>query len=729
MRSSHKPWTEENQREHIANLKAAAVAERNVIDEEITKLQGLVREFDPLNLLARLAAFHLFGNPEFDDEKSGGPNKRSESQVEYFQSLALAQTYPDNAKWPEPSVIQQCFDLTESVLTRATVYHGLNSAGASKADVETWLRVRMMIQALHLRGDGYITHALETFVGIAAAHEPFLTQSCGFSSGQFLHAVEHAEASINAALNREIENSKHLFQSLIEEFSSSIKNAGKAFGSLEEIGASMEADAFRSKNSDRIDKWKAEFDRLGSESVFRVVPDTDTTARIYDRLSLEFGQNIEFLEKLPPWKGWPLNPSAIYARPLIKHRGDYYLFHVPLVKRSALRLIEGIIEDVDESYWRESFLRKRDEYLENASVELFRRLLPGSEYFQNLHYDCIEEGQAKRAEVDGLFIFDDTLLIVEAKASKFSNEARRGAIKSLKSDLDAIIDTAYRQGSRVLELVRSTKDVPFFDETGKEVLRVRLSNFERAFLVSVSLEKLSSLSTSLFALRTLGLIQGREWPWSVALNDLRVIAEITDHPTTFLHYLTRRVACNAFEQLTASDELDMFAHYMQLGLFFENDEQFKSTDLYMIASHTEDIDHYYEFQQGLRKEVPKPKISMMPRFEQLISTLETVRPRNFVSACLALLDFDDATRSKVAEQIDAIEEAEEKGRTRIVALPFGSRGDALILGNGNVNTPDENRFLPRCYTTLKEHGLAFATAIIWSPPLARNKLKVFLLRN
>src|SRR6266496_4842753 len=447
----------------------------------------------------------------------------------------------------------------------------------------------------------------------------------------------------------------------------------------------MEADAFRSKNRDRIDKWKAEFDRLGSESVFRVVPDTDTTARIYDRLSLEFGQNIEFLEKLPPWKGWPLNPSAIYARPLIKHRGDYYLFHVPLVKRSALRLIEGIIEDVDESYWRESFLRKRDEYLENASVELFRRLLPGSEYFQNLHYDCIEEGQAKRAEVDGLFIFDDTLLIVGAKASKFSDEARRGAIKSLKSDLDAIIDTAYRQGSRELELVRSTKDVPFFDETGKEVLRVRLSNFERAFLVSVSLEKLSSLSTSLFALRTLGLIQGREWPWSVALNDLRVIAEITDHPTTFLHYLTRRVACNAFEQLTASDELDMFAHYMQLGLFFENDEQFKSTDLYMIASHTEDIDHYYEFQQGLRKEVPKPKISMMPRFEQLISTLETVRPRNFVSACLALLDFDDATRSKVAEQIDAIEEAEEKGRTRIVALPFGSRGDALILGNGNVN--------------------------------------------
>jgi len=218
MRSSHKPWTEEDQREHIANLKAAAVAERNVIDEEITKLQGLVREFDPLNLLARLAALHLFGNPEFDDEKSGGPNKRSESQVEYFQSLALAQTYPDNAKWPEPSVIQQCFDLTESVLTRATVYHGLNSAGASKADVETWLRVRMMIQALHLRGDGYITHALETFVGIAAAHEPFLTQSCGFSSGQFLHAVEHAEASINAALNREIKNSKHLFQSLIEEF-------------------------------------------------------------------------------------------------------------------------------------------------------------------------------------------------------------------------------------------------------------------------------------------------------------------------------------------------------------------------------------------------------------------------------------------------------------------------------------------------------------------------------
>jgi hypothetical protein len=344
-----------------------------------------------------------------------------------------------------------------------------------------------------------------------------------------------------------------------------------------------------------------------------------------------------------------------------------------------------------------------------------------------LYYDCVDAGQVKRAEVDGLFLFDDTLLIVEAKASKFSDEARRGAIKSLKSDLDAIIDKAYQQGNRVLELVRSEKDVPFFDVAGKEVVRLRLSRFARAFLVSVSLEKLSSLSTSLFALRSLGLIQGREWPWSVALNDLRVIAEITDHPTTFLHYLTRRVACSGFEQLTASDELDMFAHYMQRGLFFENDEQFKNADLYMIASHTDDIDRYYEFQQGLRKEAPKPRIRMLPRFEQLISTLEAARPSNFVTACLALLDFDDSTRSKIAEQIDAIEEAERMERTRIIALPFNGRGDVLILGNGNVNTPDENRFLPRCYKTLEQHGLASATVIIWFPPLTRKRIKVFLL--
>ena len=79
------------------------------------------------------------------------------------------------------------------------------------------------------------------------------------------------------------------------------------------------------------------------------------------------------------------------------------------------------------------------------------------------------------------------------KASKFTDEARRGAIKRLKSDVEALIDKAYHQAHRVLDLARSAHEVSFSDEAGHEMLRLRISDFARVFLVSVSLEKLSSL--------------------------------------------------------------------------------------------------------------------------------------------------------------------------------------------------------------------------------------------
>jgi len=215
----------------------------------------------------------------------------------------------------------------------------------------------------------------------------------------------------------------------------------------------------------------------------------------------------------------------------------------------------------------------------------------------------------------------------------------------------------------------------------------------------------------------------------VALNDLRIIAEITEHSTTFLHYLVRRIRCNSWKQLEAADELDFFAHYMQSGLYFDNDERFHNTDLVTLASHTDDLDHYYAFREGLRSEVSKPRIAMHPNFERLITKLETAQPKHFASACLALLDFDDPTRTKIAAEIDQIDAAEEMGRSRIITLPFEGRDDALILGGARINTPDENHILLHCRTILETHRLRSAIAVLWQAPLTTGNIKVFRVQQ
>ena len=97
-----------------------------------------------------------------------------------------------------------------------------------------WLRTRMMIQALHLRGDAYTVYTRETFLAIAQANDGFLKAQFGFTSADFLHAVEHAENSIESALNAQFQGTMGMFDSLIRESADSIH--GKKFTSLEMIG-------------------------------------------------------------------------------------------------------------------------------------------------------------------------------------------------------------------------------------------------------------------------------------------------------------------------------------------------------------------------------------------------------------------------------------------------------------------------------------------------------------
>jgi len=108
-----KRWSEEDQRKHIAELKAANLQQKQEVNKRIEKLLSLLEEFDPLDLLAKLACYQLFGDPSLTEK---GAPERSESQVEYLQSLILARPYPVKSRWPESGVVQACIDLVNEIM-------------------------------------------------------------------------------------------------------------------------------------------------------------------------------------------------------------------------------------------------------------------------------------------------------------------------------------------------------------------------------------------------------------------------------------------------------------------------------------------------------------------------------------------------------------------------------------------------------------------------------------
>ena len=365
--------------------------------------------------------------------------------------------------------------------------------------------------------------------------------------------------------------------------------------------------------------------------------------------------------------------------------------------------------------------------METKSIEQFEKLLPGCRIFTNYFYDYEEDGVKKRSEGDGLIIFDDTLIILEDKAGKISDQARRGALKSLRADLEELVDKAYQQAARTLNFIRESDEVKFLKKNGAELCRLRYRDFRNVFLVAVSFDALASLSTGLPLLRRLGMVKGKEWPWSVSLYDLRIIAEVCDHPTTFLHYLTRRIHCNAHEKLVSSDEIDLFGHYLKQGLYFDESEDFINAGTVLVHDWSSEIDDYFQHIMGLGPEVKKPSVPMHPLFERLITTLESTRPRHFASACLALQDFDDPSRKKAAAAFGQIDSAYLEKRVLFACLTPGQDRLAVILGAGRVNSPQENQILERCRSLLEQHKIGEAVAIIWEPPLSNKRIRTFMI--
>ena len=70
--------------------------------------------------------------------------------------------------------------------------------------------------------------------------------------------------------------------------------------------------------------------------------------------------------------------------------------------------------------------------LEKDGIEIISNILrlDKSKIYRNLHYNG--------SELDGLIPYDDALFIIEAKAGKLSDSARRGSIQSFMSDMEVI---------------------------------------------------------------------------------------------------------------------------------------------------------------------------------------------------------------------------------------------------------------------------------------------------
>lgn len=713
------------------SLETAADAQRHLpalkgrIDDAIEELLELFRRCDPLELIARYARHHLVVGVDTEPDDS-----RSESRVEYLISLATSQALPVDAAYPTPDDIQRCFDLVDSVFVSVSVYQGFNKMRSGHPlDAQSELSADLQLNALHVRGDGFYHHMRQRFEDVVGQHDEFFIKRVGFGIRQFHAFIDSIEERMNDRLEHDqyinVRPLQELMRSIAKEFELPLEQIASG-------GAPPAAIAvMREKYASQIEAAKSKFDRAAPADIFRIEPTSESEAKLLSAFSCSFGDNAEFLTKLPACKGWPLNPTVFSNKPIVRAREAFYIFHVQFLGRSAFRLFEQLAAEHDGRYRTGAYLRSRDEYVETESLRLIAGALPGCATYRNLRYEYMTgEGQLKQGEVDGVVTFDDNCLIIEAKAHGFSAAARRGA-PSFIEDVALSIGNSYDQAARLNRELERRDFVEMSDEKGNSVLRLEKSHFQKVFLISVTFEALPIVATKLPSVKQLGLIPGREWPWSVCLDDLRVVVEILDRPSLFLHYLIRRVRINDLPKVHARDELDYLMNYVYQGLFFETDPGYKKFDELVLADHTRELSRYYRRIHGFGSSGKKPRVRLSGRVKQFLDLLERARPRHFTTAALALLEYDGKTRDELLRELPTqLKRLREADRMLFAAICC--RDDAIALFTCVVPSVKDHRSLAgeRCKRELlPKHGISRAVLVIMEPPIAAGRMEVILVQR
>ncbi len=396
--------------------------------------------------------------------------------------------------------------------------------------------------------------------------------------------------------------------------------------------------------------------------------------------------------------------NALRTNPVISDGNGRFMLVHPSLALPAIR--ENFEQRLKQSPSWNEYQSHRGKYLEDETSKCLSRVLPGADIRSGFEYfvpaSDLEEagdpaGYTKLVEGDLLFVLDDIAIIAEEKAVALAPSARAGNTRRLRSDLVRIVTKAAEQAGRLKE--RMEKDGGFRLRDGSWV---STENIREIHTMAVSLEDLSGVSTATADLLQAGLLDADNIPWTVSLNDLRLVIELVDPSATamFLLYLRRRRHPEATVMFAAVDELDFFLYFFENGLYVQPDPDVMKAELphmtnvrtgdrrrrkgqarQFITSRTDPLDAWHAYETGV-SDVPaaKPEITGSPTMA-LVRELQSRKGSGWCSIGATLLSGSTRTQQEwMNTSRELVKRFRVDGHGHHVTRPYGSnRADAWLL--------------------------------------------------
>ena len=674
-------WKPGQFEKHVQRVRSKRPRLKKEIDQKITELLLLIERFEPLELLSTVSTRNCFADPEKYREPT---YERKECYVEYAQSLVLSQKRKPRVKHATKEAIEQFNGLITEVFNDVLWYFGSEATEGKHSKVEEELRFMSILKYLFIRGDSFREHHLEMIKDIFRDHDTFLKKHYDFNSNEVIMGIQYIEKQLLNSVRQqtEIMSLLHELHELFKEFVD--KEGGDSLFSFQDCRKKYLALPTVQEKKKKLDKLQ---NRINKDP-FEITPSEEAPIELLKLLSSRLGDNSSFaaFESSP---AWPTNDSIIYDCPLIEDNGKFYCFAPQVLFRNIGNILERRIQQKDNAYYQNIYQKKRAEYLENKALEYFKNLLPGAEVFGKLFYETKENGETKRSETDGLVLYDENLFIIEAKAGVLSVSARRGGLERMKKDTAKLVDNAYKQALRTKQYIMSTPEPTFELENGTKAVVIRDKHkYRKIYLLNITLQSLGHLSTHLNSLKNFNLLLDREWPWSVFINDLRVISELIEFSSEFLHFLQQRIKANDYPQFYTTDELDFLMFYFHQGLYLENGV-LKDVNTYIPTGYTETLDRYYNYRAGIVSSSKKPCLKISKEYKNLIIQLESTGKYRFTKVTTTLLSFDSETQQAILDNLKKAKDTSEKdGRDHNFTMLFKELKMGLMFLVSRKRKPD-----------------------------------------
>lgn len=344
---------------------------------------------------------------------------------------------------------------------------------------------------------------------------------------------------------------------------------------------------------------------------------------VLDSLSLSFGELDDDAVKHLHLD----NPVRL--RPFIRMDDDRYFCPCPPIVGAGLsEIFQALCNRTPKVAKR--LEDARADWLERRLEALVAEHLPRADLRRSVSW--LDADGVTRWESDIVAVIDKTVLAFEAKSGKVSPPARRGAERSLKTDLDKLVGEASIQSARFKALIE-TASTPLTFDTSTGPWTLDPAEVRDVVRVNVLLDTVGPLSSHWPRLMACGLLRTNDLAPSMSIFELETIFEVLTLQLERCHYLSRRAELERTSAYIA-DELDLLALYLQTQ-FNLGDQEFSKTPLQLYGM-SEDLARAY----AMSDRPPVLPIRRRPLWQGLLSSLETLGHKGWTRFGRRLLNVD-----------------------------------------------------------------------------------------